>query len=241
MVAEQKKTRLTSGPVADRILQSIYDTLPIPRIIELKNGPLAFNQDGQLLDWYNLCYEHLDDYAELTHSSMAYYILGCTEPVIPELTDYDDEVISRLNSLDEPTLAQVKDFVYRYHPAISWAETEHTDPTVRLKDYLDSRKSPFSKRERNAAFLRPGYASEELKKEVLRIRRMSSLGRFGTDTFPELATGCGISIHWLLGVKKPIYCENEQAEALYDLFTLLPPAKQAFTMKYLRELMKGRG
>lgn len=239
-MAEKKKTRLTSGPVSDRILQSVYESLSIPKIIQLKTGPLVFNQDGDvaILDWYNLCYEHLDDYALLTNSSMSFYIFGSEEPAAANYTKDDAEVIGILNQLGQDRLLWLKDLIYRYHPAIRWSETKHTDPSLRFKAYLDSRKPYYSRRERPEAFLKPDYESGELHTEILRIRRMTSKGRFGTDTLTDLAIASGISIHWLLGVRLPIHCRNEFAESVFDLYTLIPQRKKDFLVQVLRELKK---
>ena len=231
-----KSTRISNGDTANRILKALYDKLPIKTLISVRNTKIFYSNEGQYLDWYNLCYECIDDYAQLADASLSWLILG-QENAFPDYTKYDEKVIPMIRGLSIADCKWMEDMIMRYHPVLlTWINNLNGNPTDRFNAYLSSRRPPFVRREQASFFLRPGYDTEEVCQEILRIRRMSSDGRYTTDFLPKLAQASGVSVHWIIGLTGALYCNTPDQEEIYDLFTLLPDSKKQMVVKMLSRI-----
>lgn len=232
-------TRLSNGDTANRILKALYDNLPLRSLMSLRNTKLFYSNEGQYLDWFNLCYEHIDDYAQLTNMSLSQLLFG-EEKLVPDYTQLDEIVVPMIEKMSFAECRWAEDLIYRYHPAFSWLPSLGTNPTERFNAYLSSRIPPHAKRERADNFLRPGYDTPDVTQEILRVRRMSSDGRYPTDFLPKLAVASGVSLHWIMGLREPLYFHTPDQEFLYDLFTILPLSKQKLIAEILKQNFEHR-
>lgn len=234
---EEIKTRLTNGAIATRLVAAIYAKMSIRQIMFLREKNILLPTANDFLDWHNLRYECFDDVLMLTDTPAARIIFDAESAPIQEYSDHDVEVIEALDILSKDELDKVEEFIYFFYPAIQWeSKVVNASPTERFLAYLDSRKREGTNRETKEQFFREGHTSQEAIDEFLRFKSLGPRGKFRTDPLVDIARGLGISIHWLFGMKSPLFCKELQAERIFDLYTLMPKSRQDILCKILQHL-----
>lgn len=213
------------GKIADNILNALSNC-SASAIASLKNkGLLYLPKNGGFLKYKSLYYNALDDYADASGCTIASLIFGSEDAPMPCYTPWDHYVICALNSLTAAQLKTLRTAVDDFYSCPIMASATEMSPSKRLLAILDLR---FGKN------LPTDIPEEEMRKyrldvsqEIQRFKlksHHSPVFLFHSDYWPDLAIFSGVSVRWLLGIRKhPLYCETAAADDLFDLYTVMHP------------------
>ena len=219
---------LSQGDTYDRVTQAILNNCSLLQIRNMiQNSVIERPPDGMRY-LKNITYDHLDDIIEETGVSASYLIFGTEEKMVPEYTPYDKYVIQALNNLPANRLRLLLEFIKQLYD-MKWTENASRIPALRLLAYIRSLTPPLM-RTPTDLFSTEGkhfiYDDVESQyKQFLRVKRTNHL--FPTDYLPDIATLAGISLHWLIGIKRnPLFCESALGDDVFDGYTFLPKREQ---------------
>lgn len=220
--------RITPGEISDRLVESVTNNLTNKEYAELCQSKTLFMKPTNLLDWGHFSYVTMNECFEHPAINPSYVIFGEEKCPVQNYTPYDQEVIDSFNNLSEVGVRVVTQIMYQLCPGLKWEEEVTTpDPTLRFWMCQEAKNKNTSKLTKDIVLRKTNspdreYCWQLINEAVIKGRE----ARFKIDFFPLLSRELGISVHWILGMKCPLFCENEQAERLFDLYTLLPEAYQ---------------
>ena len=99
------------------------------------------------------------------------------------------------------------------------------DAHQRLMEFFDANKYTIASNPDFFSFRR--YDNDVFEAELERMKRRGYDLRFQftLDSYPTVAAYLGASLHWVLSLNSPLYCETQAAEEVFDLFTIMRPAQ----------------
>lgn len=225
------------GKISDNILHAL-DTCDAATIVKLtSSGALEqFASPSRKFPSYkypalrNLRYCGLDDYAEASGYGIRYFLYGEGKPFLPFCSEMDEEVIAALNTLSEEQLEHLKQVTLLFYSNPLMTNKEWKTPSQRFLAVLRTRHGsglPDAVPEKELW----KYTSDVMQEiERYKASRYSPLFLFNSECWPDLSTLTGISVRWLLGVKKhALYTEHPVADDIFDMYTLMQPKdRQSF-------------
>lgn len=221
-----------SGDIAERIIDAIYG-LSHGAVKDLeRKGYLLFRlADAQTLSSRSLRYHAISEYVKVTGRPACYFFFGSEEPVTPCYTQHDAEVIRLINQIPEEKMGIITRRLFDFFPNDTFTfDGAHVNS--RLRKCLSRmggalnilRMDPWKTYHTDAASELERYKNAHLSKTFL----------FDTEIIPDIATHCGVSLHWLFALSVPLFCKSQEADNLFDYYTLLFPDEQKAFLDCLR-------
>jgi hypothetical protein len=222
------------SPITDRVLSKM-SLCPQYTLNQLARENLLRNPQ-KALNYYSFIMDGLEAYADASNSSLHYFLFG-DAPVQTTYTENDAVVLRFLNEFcTEQQLKQVFDIVQKMYPnsfyytANEFASYRHRISTLINRLPWGTLRTIPLEPESSSEFILPAYkkVSDLLLSELQRFIRGHRCYDFAfhTDVLPDLATYLGVSLHWILNFKKPLFCTTAIGDAIFDYYTLMQPDEQ---------------
>lgn len=229
---------IKKGPMADRILNELRH-LSAAEINDLNSKKaLRLLPPNYELDYRALKITHLDDYSDATGSPVSYFLFGNTQ-VSSCYTEDDDLVLWYLRQLSNTSAKQHLEFFQNIFgcPLLDFSGR----PANKLHKVVVKSRRIAGQPVFPDPFVVPEYKNivYDIEPELKRWKdgnHYSSSFTFDADFLPDVASFCGVSIHWLLDISHTVYCENPTAERIFDFYTLLAPHDQKMFVQIIEEL-----
>lgn len=190
-----------------------------------KEGLLYFSRINSILKYKSLFYKGIDAYADVTGCSIASFLFGSEAAPLPCYTSWDQYVIRALDSLTKSQCKSLRTAIQRLYWCPIMGTSVDVTPSKRYMAVLEMR---FGKSIPDEI---PESDNRKYRLDVCQeIRRFKYASHhspnflFHSDYWPDLAMFTGVSVRWLLGIRRhPLYCKTAYAEDLFDLYTLMHP------------------
>lgn len=220
---------LSQGDIYYRVIQAIQNNCTVLQIHNMIRNSVIERAPDSKKYMRNVTYDHLDDIIEETGVSAPYILFGTEEKVIPEYTPYDGDIIQMIDQLSVARLQFLIENFIRPLYDITWMDTISKEPALRLAAYIRKLSPPpfrtpadlFTTENKHFAF-------DDVEERYWQfLKRSRNVYLFPTDYLPDVATLAGISLHWLLGLKRnPLFCSTNLGDTVFDYYTLMPKRYQ---------------
>lgn len=212
---------INPGPVADNFLRALRNCEPKTLNRLARNNMLAINDGFPALSDRSIRYDGLDAYVQATKLPLCYFFFGSTEPPVPAYTPYDNFVITQLDRMSQAELAAFKECLHLFfpNPFYDLAESDYRKRALAvMKHHIPNLK--WQGREEFHAFKKLDAAR---LREFLDRYEKRNYAWIKLDTLIDLSTYLGVSLHWMLNMKRyPLFCKTLLAEEVFSYYTLLP-------------------
>lgn len=209
------------GPVAENFLKALrncnYQTLS--RLA--RKSFLKVNDQFPALTYTSILYEGIEAYAKAANTPLCFFFFGELKPPIPQYTPFDSFVITTLNQLSQEQLAALNECVYQFfpNPIFELSEIDYRKRVLALMQ----RRLPSKRAPDEVVFAPYKDLDPTLIKAYLEEYARSHYNWIKLDTVIDVATYLGVSLHWILNLKKvPLFCNNVLADQIFSYYTLLP-------------------
>lgn len=212
---------INPGMVADNFLRALRNCDQKTLKYLARNEYLAINDHFPALTERSIRYDGLDAYVQATRMPLCYFFFGSYEPPTPSYTPFDNFVIAQLDRMSQAELAAFKECLYLFFPN-PFYELEEADYRKRvlavMKHHIPNLK--WQGREEFHAFKK--LDTQQLRAFLDRYEKRN-YAWIKLDTLIDLSTYLGVSLHWMLNMKKhPLFCKTLLAEEVFNYYTLLP-------------------
>lgn len=185
---------------------------------------------------YSFVVEGFDAYASATNSSLHYLIFGDAF-VSPSYTENDALVLRFLNEFcTDRQLKQIFEIIQKMYPnSFYYTADNFSNHRQRISTLINrlpwgTLRTIPAESEAAEDFILPPYkkVSDILLPELQRFIRghRSYDFAFQFDALPDIATYLGVSLHWVLNLKGPLFCRNPIGDMIFDYYTLMQPEEQ---------------
>lgn len=225
-----------NSDITNRILTSLRQ-IPLSDLLNLARNDKLRLKDYTLTD-RSLIAEYMEDYAKLSNTSVLFYFFG-TESVTPKYSPYDDKVIQFLNTRSMDELRALQVYLHDVFPNNFYLSSPD-GVRGRNRIGLVLRRLPYGTLNVDSFddLAVPEYKnlSESIFPEIKRFRESHYSGNFTfrCDSWADLATFAGVSLHWLFKLKEPLFCNTQIADEIFDYYTLMQPAQQEQFLKLIQ-------
>lgn len=234
-----RKGDISEGIVGERIIRSLLDNCSVQAIMRLYADGFIINEKKNP---YNLTCSHLyarylSVYSEASGVSVRYFFFGSDDQPQTSYTSDDALVIEILDNLDEATLAKAIRFAEAFFPSELYEDGQkEPKPSQNILrrisamphgviSVLDEQKPEVS-------------ISEDLRNELARYRRCAQSRAFSFDSnlWYELSAFTKVSLHWVLNLQCPLFCQTQLGDILFDRYTLMGTEARKDFLDYLTAL-----
>ena len=239
------KIDFSDGYFSDNIISALHKCSARTLLGLKEKGLLRFSANDYILNHTSLTMNGLDDYAAAAGCSVSDLVFTGVYEKRPVYTKQDSFVLAALNT--GLTSEEVKRFE-KWCSLLFPNEVYDRDVT-RVPDRLQlalsllpygalAEKAPLQ----NAAgetVVQPDIVERELSR--FRGTGYSATVVLSSNIYPDLALLAGVSLHWILNLKTPLFCNTQAADKLFDRYTLLQPYERDRFCDYLEGLLAEKG
>ena len=159
-------------------------------------------------------------------------------------TPNDDFVIAVLDDLSFYQLEEMKTLLLDFFPN-SLFSLEEIRPNKRLTTVLGTYPPGYLMPTKDMKLAEyPGkHFYRDLTPDMIRYRikhKFSPRHVFDSNLWPDWATLAGVSLHWLFHLSMPMYCKTQQADLIFDYYTLLPRKAQEQVVQILHRFIEDK-
>jgi len=239
------KIDFSDGYFSDNIINALHKC-PAKTWLELKaKGLLRFSVNDYILNHTSLTMDGLDEYAEAAGCRVSDFLLTGVYATKLYYTENDEFVLSALNSaFSAAELEQLSYWLAMMFPNEIYASDIQRVPSrmqLALSLLPYGSLSNYAKLQCEASNV--VIERERVSNELERFRR-TGYGTsivFDSNIYPDLAALAGVSLHWILNLKTPLYCNTQTADEIFDRYTLMQPHEKMQLCNYLEGLLINKG
>ena len=239
------KIDFSDGYFSDNIIAALHKC-PAKVWLGLKaKGLLRFNNTDYVLSHTSFTMEGLDEYAEAAGCRVADFVFtdGYEQRLI--YTAEDSFVLAALDQgFTDTELQRLSEWISRIYPnQIYDSDVKRVPSRLQLVLSLLPYGSLSANRKLQSPLGQSVIQQERVAKELERFRKTGYGASVVLDSniYPDLAMLSGVSLHWILNLKTPLYCKTQIAEEIFDRYTLMQPHEQVQFLNYLEGLLSAKG
>lgn len=219
------------GPFADNVLRYLR-RCPIQELVRLNDERKLLFYAPTILPYQishkTIDLSYLSDYSEAAGVPVSYLIFGKQSVPTPSHTPNDVELLWYLSRLPEKALLQIQERLHRLYPNAVYFGGLELSQTRRMfrviKEYCP-RNIPQLAAELTEEGTEESLAlAAELKRYI--AAKYTAVFTLNSELWVPFSRRLGISLHWLLGLRLPLYGSCDLVDQIYDYYTLLPRKRQ---------------
>ena len=226
---------VTSGPLADRVIDSLNSCCTIQSLLNIsKKGQLFYNPSRPLVP-HCISLQYLEEYADAAGVPVSYYLFDSSFPPIPQVSSYDREVIWALDHMLGDKLITFFEAVKICFPNSTYTSVTSPSVSYRLRHLISLWHYGAIIERCEKLQDSPDPASQIVCQELssYRASHYSNRFAFSSNALVEMAQYVGVSLHWLFNFKRPFYCHTQLADEIFDYYSLLDPKQQILFYRFL--------
>lgn len=213
----------TVGEISNRVIAALKCCPAVPFLGLLKEGHLNLQKDHYSVTLDSIQVPSLGAYCRATGIS-AYEFLYGNEAFHNLYSDYDESVIVFINFLDTPQQIEMLRQLKKLYPKNVYERLNGKRVSHRLNELLSLLPYGYLSRiaSRDSTVPRYEYLSEPaLDYLAWYFKNRSPTCVYPFDVVPSVASFLGVSLHLILDLDAPLYCETQEGDLLFDWYTLL--------------------
>ena len=219
------------GPFADNVLKYLR-RCPIQDLVRLNDEKKLLFYAPTILPYQishkTIDLSYLSDYAEAAGVPVSYLIFGKQSVPTPTHTPNDVELLWYLSRLPQNALMQIQERLHRLYPnAIYFSGLELSQPRRMfrvIKEYCPKNIPQLVSSLTEDGTEESLAMATELKRYI--AARHTAQFTLNSDLWIPFSRRLGISLHWLLGLRLPLYGSCDLVDQIFDYYTFLPKKRQ---------------